>query len=385
VNTSGNIIFNGTGTSATTLHVNGIRQATTTCRSCHGLPAATNDAPPVATNGTTATTSPKVGAHQKHLTGTTLRTGALACNNCHTVPTAQNHANAAVNVTWNTLATSSAVTPTPAAGVVGAAWEATPTCTNYCHGGKWAANAAYRGATTTVSWTGTAADAQCNDCHLAPPTSSGHSSVTTATNCNSCHSGYGCTSGNLAGCTVNRTIHLNGTFEAPAGGDCIGCHTGTQGARRAIVPEFQGAWSHKRSASPAGSVNKFDCVVCHMEGNLTTGDPDPAFHPMTANGNINLRDPDTGVEILNVTFTAASGTSPGSYANGTGSPAFSQFSRNLGSSTLEGPVQAIMINQCLKCHDANGAQAAWVRARRPARRPGPSTPPSRARPTRGRA
>ena len=48
---------------------------------------------------------------------------------------------AAVNVAWNTLATTGAFVPTPAAGTVAPAWETTPTCTNYCHGGKWAANA----------------------------------------------------------------------------------------------------------------------------------------------------------------------------------------------------------------------------------------------------
>jgi hypothetical protein len=185
--------------------------------------------------------------------------------------------------------------------------------------------------------------------------------VTSTTSCNGCHGGYNCTSGNLAACTVNKTIHINGTFETPTGGDCTGCHNKTNANGRNVVTEFQGTWSHKRSASPTGTVTKYDCVVCHMEGNLTTGDPDPAYHLGVAGQNINLRDPDTGVEILNVTYTQGTGASAGSYANGTGSPAFTVFSRNLGSSTLEGPVQAIMINQCLKCHDSNGAQAAWVR------------------------
>jgi hypothetical protein len=95
------------------------------------------------------------------------------------------------------------VVPTPAAGTVAASWETTPTCTNYCHGGKWApaspaTNAQYRGAVTSPSWTATTAAVTCSACHLSPPTSAAHASVGPTVNCSGCHAGYACTSGNLA-------------------------------------------------------------------------------------------------------------------------------------------------------------------------------------------
>jgi hypothetical protein len=101
-----------------------------------------------------------------------------------------------------------------------------------------------------------------------------------------------------------------------------------------------------------------------MEGNPATGDRVDGVH---ANGVINLRDPDTGNNIKGVTFDVAStlgGTTKGSYAATASDFTFTSFSRDL-SKPLEGPnadpnaaaVQAIMINQCLKCHDNNGAQA----------------------------
>ncbi|MBK9517523.1 MAG: CxxxxCH/CxxCH domain-containing protein [Anaeromyxobacter sp.] len=229
VNAGGTIVFTGTGAAATTLHIDGTRQTSTaTCYSCHGTLAAGNAAPPVATNGNTLTTQPKVGAHQRHLVGVRLRGTAIACGECHTVPTLMNHATGSPNVAWGALSTNGGLVPTPAAGAVAAAWETTPTCTNYCHGQEWAANATYRGAVTAPSWTGTAAQAACNSCHLAPPTSAIHPvPYPTTTNCSSCHAGYNCVTSNLAACTVNLTTHLNGVPDS-SGGTCSSCH-GTAG------------------------------------------------------------------------------------------------------------------------------------------------------------
>ncbi len=148
-------------------------------------------------------------------------------------------------------------------------------------------------------------------------------------------------------------------------GTCVDCHNGPQpitmgplagvGTRRAIVPEFALAWSHKRNATPAGTVTKWDCVVCHMEGDPATGDTS-AVH---ANGVIDLRDPDTGTTIEGVTF---GGTGAGAYTSTAGVTATpAQFSRNLGSATIEPDVAAIMMNQCLKCHDNNGAVSTAAR------------------------
>ncbi|BDG06858.1 CxxxxCH/CxxCH domain c-type cytochrome [Anaeromyxobacter oryzae] len=187
----------------------------------------------------------------------------------------------------------------------------------------------------------------CQVCHQSTSYWLSNGTVTThntTTQCTNCH--------------AHQDPTPNLAFKGA--GDCIGCHTGTQpmaagGTRRAIVPEFAQAWSHKKSAG--GAVTKWDCIVCHMEGDPVTGDPLDAPTGPHKNGVVNLRDPDTGTNIKGVTFTAASGSSPGSYAPTATDLTFTRFSRNLASTTLEPEVQAIMINQCLKCHDTNGAAA----------------------------
>jgi hypothetical protein len=128
-----------------------------------------------------------------------------------------------------------------------------------------------------------------------------------------------------------------------------------QNGRRIITGEFARAWSHKRSA--AGAVTKEDCIVCHMEGNPADGST-TAIH---MDGYVNLRDPDTGNQILGVTYTAAVNGVPGRYASTATAMSFANFSRNLASNALEPAVQAIMVNHCLKCHDANGAASTLAR------------------------
>jgi hypothetical protein len=206
-----------------------------------------------------------------------------------------------------------------------------------------------------VSWTGTftpgTTSLTCGSCHGNPP---GGTHPTGADNCSTCHATYSNKSAQPQ--TADKSIHMNGVVDV----DCVGCHGAQMGARRPVTPEFGLTWSHKRSAG--GAVTKWDCIVCHMEGDPGTGERS-AVH---ANGVINLRDPDTGNNIEAVTFTGAIGNpgAIGSYASTPGSTqTFANFSRNLGVA-LENDVaadraavQAIMINQCLKCHDADGALA----------------------------
>jgi trimeric autotransporter adhesin len=214
----------------------------------------------------------------------------------------------------------------------------------------------------TIAWNGTFATTgttlTCNSCHgrgtgaTATPPRSPHMN---RSDCATCHPDYTV--------AANRGTHLNGTLQVTA--DCITCHAGvvdmTNGeTRRDVVSEFKApnVWSHKRSG--AYTVSKWDCIVCHMEGDKATGDRNGTFH---ANGVINLRDPDTGNNIQSVTFTASS-TAPGSYTT----PAtptnvtFTRFSRDLSVTLDNDPnaaaLQAIMVNQCLKCHDSNGASNA---------------------------
>jgi hypothetical protein len=89
-----------------------------------------------------------------------------------------------------------------------------------------------------------------------------------------------------------------------------------------------------------------------MEGNPSTG----GTSSLHKNGVIELRDPDTGATIKGVTF---SGTGPGAFSSTTADLTFARFSRNLSVRPESDPdwaiLAAIQINQCLKCHDANGA------------------------------
>ena len=108
-----------TGYTATTVnattHMNGVLDVTgMTCTSCHGTSGQTATqaaplyaAPPRGTKAETATTTRAVGAHQAHLTGTRLRSAAIACTQCHAVPAATSHANSVVELAWGTLATKS--------------------------------------------------------------------------------------------------------------------------------------------------------------------------------------------------------------------------------------------------------------------------------------
>jgi hypothetical protein len=132
-------------------------------------------------------------------------------------------------------------------------------------------------------------------------------------------------------------------------GDCTLCHNTARGTRRTVVSEFTMTWSHKKSGG--GAVTKWDCIVCHMEGNPT----DASLSGVHGDGFVNLRDPDTGNNIKTTTWT---GTGAGYYTTtDTTDMTFTQFSRNLSTTTIEPAAKAVMINQCLKCHDSNGATA----------------------------
>jgi hypothetical protein len=85
-----------------------------------------------------------------------------------------------------------------------------------------------------------------------------------------------------------------------------------------------------------------------MEGDKATGKTTAAH----ANGYVNLRDPDTGLNIKNVTFAGT----PGTYTEGSTDVRFVRFRRDLGLKLESDPnwlvIAAIQQNHCLKCHDS---------------------------------
>ncbi|MBI5477266.1 MAG: hypothetical protein HY906_00335 [Deltaproteobacteria bacterium] len=186
---SGNWVF-----ADPSLHVNGtVEVKATTCNSCHG--SATNAAPPVDTQGRSATSLPSVGAHQAHLADGIFAT-PMACSECHVVPTDLSHIDGAATVTFGPVAT--------AWGVV-ASYTGT-TCTVHCHGG-----ASMGGSNMTPTWTGGSIEVGCGRCHGMPPVNGSHPAVS-ASSCSQCH-------GEVINSDLSwkdKSLHVNGHLEYQA-------------------------------------------------------------------------------------------------------------------------------------------------------------------------
>ncbi|MGA8891616.1 MAG: CxxxxCH/CxxCH domain-containing protein [Anaeromyxobacteraceae bacterium] len=306
-----------TGYTATTVnaatHMNGVLDVTgMTCTSCHGNAAQTATqaaplyaAPPAGTKGETATTTRAVGAHQAHLTGTRLRSTAIACTQCHAVPASTSHANSVVDLAWGTLATKS--------GAVAATWNGTAlTCTNYCHG-----TGVSGGTTKSPTWTGGASQANtCTSCHGAPPPAP-HS---TSTACASCHTGYTAT-------TVNLATHMNGVVDAVAM-TCTSCHGTATRAATALNPQLaaappvdttgatattvRGVGAHMKHLSTATRSLNFACTECHQvptSMSHANGVKDVTFGTLAKTGN--------KTPTYNATTTGCSATyCHGNFTNG---------------------------------------------------------------------
>jgi predicted CxxxxCH...CXXCH cytochrome family protein len=223
-------------------HVNGrLDLLPLTCTSCHGDPARTATlqnpqlpaAPPTDTTG--AQDSPRVGAHQAHLTDGALSV-ALPCAECHAVPASLDaHPTGTTTVPLQgNLATGFGTTnPSYAAG----------TCSStYCHGGysgtftystwDWGADVAvtvavsYVGNNASPTWGGTA---PCGSCHGIPPTTgtnAWHSGAHGGGNdCSLCHPDATGTSAANASVT-DPSRHVDGKIDfAPKfKSSCYGCH-----------------------------------------------------------------------------------------------------------------------------------------------------------------
>jgi hypothetical protein len=105
-----------------------------------------------------------------------------------------------------------------------------------------------------------------------------------------------------------RTCHPHADGFRGSGGDCVGCHdtqreiSASPGTyRRQITESSPGAGDgefgtgftshHVNDGTGAQIVTKWDCVVCHAEGNAITGEADSTYHQKDG---VQLRDTDTG-------------------------------------------------------------------------------------------
>jgi predicted CxxxxCH...CXXCH cytochrome family protein len=316
------------------------------CRGCH----AAADPTLTSTGCTSCHSTPPSGTARPNVIGSHAKHGAVACATCHNGAGAGSGAAHGPGNKGTNPAVDNVVFTAAQAGASATWAAATKTCSStYCHG------ATTTGGTNKSPAWGTTLTG-CSLCHGNPPATATHAGVT-STQCINCHTHVNATGTGFS----NAALHINGTVE---GGDCVSCHSTAQpitaagagalvgGTRRAVSLEFANAWSHKRSAG--GTVSKYDCIVCHMEGEMATGSTTTAHK----NGLIELRDPDTGLTIKGVTW---GGTGAGAYTSTASDMTFNRFSRNLASAAIEPAAAAVQINLCLKCHDADGALSASAR------------------------
>ncbi len=189
------------------LHINGsVEVSGLTCTSCHGDSATGQPAPPIGTNGETATNQAAVGAHRQHLGASTWHRDGQ-CTDCHTVPTSTGHSNGTTDFTWGTVANADGANTTYS--------TSTNTCTaSYCHGStllgaKTGGTVARTPQWTTVNGTW---DACGTTCHTNPP----GGSHPAHTDCRICHQAVVATFDPATNATIwaDRTLHINGIVES---------------------------------------------------------------------------------------------------------------------------------------------------------------------------
>jgi len=245
-----------TGVSCNACHAsNGQAAWQANCTFCHGTQLATytaaslaKAAPPVGTQGETATTTRAVGAHQAHLTPGPLSSG-VACTDCHAIPADLTHVTGTATVTFGAGATQGGARPT---------WNGVGCAATYCHGSTLNAG----GTHTTPVWTGGSAEAACGSCHGAPPPAPHPSSA----DCGSCHTGYTATS-------VNPATHIDGVVQV-ASLTCTSCHGDATRAANPAAPPLgthgetattsPAVGAHQAHLAPGPLSNGVACAECHV-------------------------------------------------------------------------------------------------------------------------
>jgi predicted CxxxxCH...CXXCH cytochrome family protein len=248
-----------------------------TCTSCHGdpmRPAAIAAAPPGDLAGNTSTTALGVGAHLRHLTGTSLRS-PIACAECHPPITSTSHAvgqHLVVDVTFGSFASAGGAFPV---------WDhAAATCAStYCHGGTLAG-----GRLTTPVWTwvdGT--QVACGACHGVPPPPP----HLARSDCGACHPGF-------TSSRVDLATHMNGVVDA-ATLRCTTCHGDPAGANAVAqpappfdtagrsAPSGRGVGAHQKHLVDGVLRRAVACSECHVVPSLmnhATGTVDMTFGPL---------------------------------------------------------------------------------------------------------
>lgn len=300
--TCGNVSCHGgttrSGWSETTVNNNN------TCVHCHGVASYAgagnttanrkNFAPGwggtgTSTDGNSASTDIRVGAHFVHLSS--VHMAKLKCTECHTVPDTPFSGTHMALPRYNSQtltfaqATSAKFNGVQTSYTSGTSVKAATCSTVYCHGAKMR-NGDTSGSYRKPSWnmdylTGNAPDiTTCGRCHGVPPifgtTSSLHGGKTLA-DCTTCHTSVVDATGKIK----NKALHINGKLEAP-GSPCNGCHSAKSNDTYFAFPysahklhiytsmkwaDYQDATETNLAlrSSPAAVADtyKFKCGVCH--------------------------------------------------------------------------------------------------------------------------
>jgi predicted CxxxxCH...CXXCH cytochrome family protein len=170
------------------------------CSACHGD---VNAAPPVDVEGNSSTTLAGVGAHQKHVLGSSLAR-AVPCQECHLVPDevlAPGHLDSdpPAEVVFSGAATAFGAAPEYAGG----------SCQDsYCHGADFPKTHVSGGAVTAPIWTEVdGSQAFCGSCHGLPPPLP-HPQIES---CSDCHLNVLPTQRGF----LYPELHVNGSVENP--------------------------------------------------------------------------------------------------------------------------------------------------------------------------
>lgn len=221
-----------------------------TCLHCHGYGTGTgtalradkyNAAPGwggngISTDGNTAVTDIRVGAHYAHLSSVYLK--KLKCNECHQVPVTPFEGTHMATLRYNsqTLTFNQASTAvknsTSTAFTAGTASTAATCTTTYCHGSKMPMGDT-GGTNKSPLWTdnlttGTPGSTECARCHGNPPvfgsSSSAHVGSAATISCNGCHKTVTDSTGKI----INKNLHINGIIDKVVDttltGTCNKCH-----------------------------------------------------------------------------------------------------------------------------------------------------------------
>jgi len=304
------------------------------------------------------------------------KTPTTSCSTCHgsVVNASGVIINKALHINGNVEATSGHAFPYPGATHSVATGATNPasncSCHDYTNTGSYPVAAGIAPncrACHTVGLLRTVATSSCYDCHGASATdgrpnagtafpnwSGSHSThvVGQGMACSACHANGG--TGNAAhghsnGTAKTRTtVNVSGSFTYTAASqtcssvschgnavwsvtqfDCLGCHASATGGVRAITPELGSSSSYKSHHITGIATTKWHCIVCHAEGDHSTGGTVSSLHK---NGTVELRNVDNE-----------------------GNPGTAGTHYYVMPTTMTAAAWANMDTFCFRCHDATGA------------------------------